>query len=117
MLNYDIGLAYKDKRNRFWLAITKRKLLSVRNNKILFIQPISQYKLYKYLPVENLADCWGITLDQFDQIVQKFIFVPEAVLHSKRKAKGRRRTSDQTLEAIYRALRTVKIPECASLLD
>lgn len=71
---FEIGVVYK-KNSRYYLAVSERLLVSLRNNKLVEIKPYVRYNVVRQMSVEELCRRWKISLAQIDQISRNY-FAP-----------------------------------------
>jgi len=102
---YEIGVVYlNENRCQLWLAISPRKLISVRNGELTTAQPRIKYKVCRSLPVEVLCARWGISLARLDELSSEFL--PSTPTRTR--PRGYRRTG-RDAAAIGYELRFVKL--------
>jgi len=70
---YEIGVVYMSKAHRLWLAVSHRKLISIKNGVLTTAQPYTNYKVCRSLPVDVLCARWGISLKRLDELSSEFL--------------------------------------------
>ena len=101
---YEIGVVYMSKVHRLWLAVSHRKLISIKNGKLTTARPHTKYKVCRSLPVEVLCARWGITLARLDELSSEFL--PPTTTRTR--PRGHRRASRDAVAIGYK-LRFAKL--------
>lgn len=100
---YEIGVVYIS-RTRKWLAISHKKLISIKNGKLTTAKPRVKYEVCRNLPVEDLCAHWGISLKRLDELSSEFL--PPTT--TKTRPRGHRR-SGKDIEAEGYEIRFAKL--------
>lgn len=105
MTDFEIGVVY-EKANRLFIAIKPSTLVSCRGGKAIQVKPVSRYSPVRTISVEELCDRWGISLNEFDNLMSTELAAPKTP--DKTRPRGSRRTKNAD-DAYWQHLRTGRI--------
>ena len=109
---FEIGVVYKSKQNRLFLAVDKTLLVTFVNDVIVECTPSVKPSVARSINVEELCDVWRISMDQLDEISEDY-FSPIKSNKVKRrlpdKFKDSEPISQDSLNKIWAMHRTHKV--------
>jgi len=97
---HEIGVTYRIK-DSYYIAITHNLLLTATKGKSKVVRTAVKHKSHE-ISVEILASLWGLTLDEFDTLLIKFI---KPICLKRAKTPRHKKFS---IEEFYRSLRTAE---------
>lgn len=111
--NFEIGVAYKNKYGRYYLAIDKDVLMTFVSNDIVENRNLTaKYSVVRNISVEKVCGIWGVTLDRLDEM-SAIYFAPERVEGTRRRLPDKFNTKDDykqdTINKLWALHRTHRV--------
>jgi hypothetical protein len=109
---FEIGVVYRNKDKRFFLAVDKDLLITFVHGAIVECSPTVKPSVARNINVERLCECWGITLDDLDVMSAEY-FSP--IKNSKPKRRlpdkfgAKKNYSQDALNSIWAMHRTHRV--------
>lgn len=91
--SYDIGNVY-EKVGTYYIAIDKNKLITYKKGKWVEVKTEVPAASVNELSIGELCDIWGVQLDRFDKIAQKYFGPDEDAKTQARKRKHQLTTEE-----------------------
>ena len=109
---FEIGVVYRNKEQRFFLAVDKSLLFTVVHNTIVECTPTVKPSVARNINVEKLCAKWGITMDQLDEMSGEY-FCPVKPDKVRRrlpdKFSSKKTYNQDALNSIWASLRTHRV--------
>lgn len=70
--SFEIGVVYKSKEQRLFLAVDKNLLITFVHNTIVECLPAVKPSVARSVNVEKLCNAWKITMDQLDEMSAEY---------------------------------------------
>lgn len=102
---FEIGVVYR-RGPAFFLAVSDRLLISMKGGAVQELRPITRYDAVRSISVSELCVTWGITLDQLDATVMRYLAPSQDAVKTRPRGSRRQRAAD---ELKWRSRRTVRL--------
>ena len=111
--SFEIGVAYRNKYNRFYLAVDKDVLITFIGGDIIEGRDLTgKYSVVRNISVEKLCEIWEITLDELDEMSEGF-FAPKRSEGTRRRLPDKFNTKDdykqETINKLWALHRTHRV--------
>lgn len=111
--NFEIGVAYKNKYGRYYIAVDKDVLVTFVGGDVVECGNLAgRYSVVRNISVEKLCNLWEITLDHLDEMSNSY-FAPQRVEHSRRRLPDKYSAKDdykqETINKLWALHRTHKV--------
>ena len=109
---FEIGVVYRNKKNRLFLAVDKHLLVTFVLGTIVEITPKTKPFVSRSVNVESLCEAWDISMDRLDEMSSEY-FSPVRNDKVKRRLPDKFRDSETmsqvSMNSLWATLRTHKV--------
>ncbi len=109
---FEIGVVYRNKKNRLFLAVDKSLLVTFVHNTIVEVVPSVKPSVSRTVNVESLCDAWGITMDRLDEVSEEY-FAPVKCDKANRRLPDKFRSQEplnqDSMNSLWATIRTHRV--------